>query len=113
MVDVTEFVESNFVKPEVAWDKKVVVIVTEPGWVTNTRFGDDKKQLVCDVQADGKTYKWGINRTNAKTISKAVGSTNTSAWVGKKFKLNLATIVVNGQVRQTLVASAEPLGVTP
>lgn len=105
MVDVTEYIQSNFVKADNEWTNRVVAIVTKPDWVVSQKF-HGTKQLVADVQSDGKTYKLGINKSNATRLAKAWGN-NTDAWVGKKVNTMVAAQVLNGEIKKVLVLEPE------
>lgn len=85
---IDNFVKASglFLKAE-AVDKsptKIFVPTSEAEVKPNERFGGERVHI-CG-QMDETDYIFDCSKTNARTISAAVG-TETSAWIGKKIKL--------------------------
>lgn len=101
MVDVTEFIESNFVKANDDWNGKTVVLITDPVWQVSQNF-QGKKQLIGQCQVNGKTYSIPFNKTNAKRMADKYGN-GTGNWVGKSVKISVQAILVQGEIKKTLM----------
>jgi hypothetical protein len=68
-----------------------------------TDKGTEKKPVVYFAELDAKKkkgetcpFKFVLNRTNAKTIAKALGSHETDAWVGRRIVLYPTTCLAFG-----------------
>lgn len=100
MADLSEFMQSNFVSATDEFDKKVAVVITPPEAKLSAQFN---KQVVKGiVEIDKHQLECSFNKKNVITLGKAWTAQST-AWVGKKFKINVAMVVIGGVPKKTLV----------
>lgn len=105
MVDTTNYIESSFVGVNADWIGKVIVLIDEAVFTDSTKF-PGKKQLIGNVQCEGRNYKLNINKLNAKRLSQFWGG-DTKSWVGKPMIVNSASQVISGEVKQTLILTPQ------
>lgn len=104
MANVKEFIESEFVTAIQEWNGKEAVFIESPEFVKSDMF--DKQQLVGIIESDKKRYKISVNKTNCKRLSKSWGE-DTKEWLGKTILIEIATSVVKGDIKKTLVLTAK------
>ena len=93
MMDTTAFSEGQFVTPELikSSPSKVGVIISE-ALPEKSDYGD---QLCCQVDVDGRTKKWRMNRDSVKAMQRL--GFDSKNWVGRK--VQFVVIAVQGKDR--------------
>ena len=86
-----------------------MTIKNEGEIVTSSKFtwanGEPKKDLVLLVEHNGAPADFTVNSTNKKTLIAAFGD-ETTAWVGKTVKLDVASVMIGGNVKKSIVIQA-------
>ena len=100
MVDLKEFTESNYVSATDEFDKKVAVVITPPDFKMSTQF--NKKIVTGIVEVDKRQVECNYNKKNVIALGKVWG-TESKNWVAKKFRIVVATLVIGGLPKKTLV----------
>lgn len=115
MINGKEFFSGNFLKAEDCKGGEVCEILDE-GEVTELRSPEGKVKAVMNFQisfnvgAESKERTFTPNQTNGNIFVEAFGET-TDKWVGKRFKIILAKVLVFGKMKNSIVV--EPLDVVP
>lgn len=100
MADLTEYMQSNFVSATEEFDKKIAVVITPPDYEMNAQF--NKRIVSGIVEIEKKQVKCNYNKKNVIALGKTWGVQSTN-WVGKKFRIIVATLVIGGVAKKTLV----------
>jgi hypothetical protein len=86
-MDTTTFSESAFVTPDLVKNSATkIAVVIEEAKPEKTDYGE---QLFCNVQIDGKSKKWRMNRDSVKNMHQI--STDSAKWIGRKVQLMVIT----------------------
>ena len=99
----------NWLKTENVKSGDTITITTEGEIVTSGRFtypdGTPKKDLVIKITHNGAEADMTINATNKKILMAAYGD-DTANWVGKVCKLDIANVMIGGNVKKSIVLQA-------
>ena len=111
MVNAKDFFSGNYLKAEDCKGGEICVILDE-GEITELTSPEGKTKSVLNIQIDfaGAEKTFTPNKSNGNILVEAFGD-ETSAWIGKRFKINLAKVRVFGKVKPSIVV--EPLDVVP
>jgi len=74
---------------------------------TVEQIGQNKDEKIV-IYFVGHTKGFVVNKTNAKTISKVLGSDDTDDWAGKAIKLYLAEVQFKGELVEAIRVSLKP-----
>ena len=78
---------------------------------TVEQIGQNKDEKIV-IYFVGNDKGFVVNKTNAKTISKVLGSDDTDDWAGKAIKLYLAEVTFKGELVEAIRVSLKPGSVT-
>ena len=107
MVNAKDFFSGNYLKAEDCKGGEIVEILDE-GEITEIQTPEGKTKAVMNIQVQiGEQEKvFTPNKSNGNILVEAFGE-DTSAWIGKTFKIALTKVRVFGKVKDSIVV--EPL----
>lgn len=86
-----------------------MTILNEGEIVTSSKFtwanGEPKKDLVLLVNHNGAEADFTVNATNKKALIAAFGE-ETTDWIGKTCKMDIANVMIGGNVKKSIVIQA-------
>jgi len=108
MVNAKEFFSGNYLKAEDCKGGEICEILDE-GEITEIQTPEGKTKVVMNIQVKmGESEKtFTPNKSNGNILVEAFGE-DTSAWIGKTFKITLTKVRVFGKLKDSIVV--EPLG---
>ena len=115
MTNAKDFFSGNFLKAEDCKGGELCEILDE-GEITELISPEKKVKAVMNFQIsfnvgiDSKEKTFTPNMTNGNILVDAFGE-DTKSWVGKRFKIVLAKVLVFGKMKNSIVV--EPLDVVP
>ena len=95
----------NYLKAADLQGNEMIEFLNEGEWVINKKFthpdGNPKSDLIFLVRIGSDEKDLRVNKTNQKNLTKAFGR-ETSKWVGRKARLTVENILVNGKKEKTI-----------
>ncbi len=99
----------NWLKSDNVKPGDTITILNEGEIVTSAKFtypdGTPRKDFIIKVTHNGAEADMNINATNKKTLIAAYGD-ETTAWIGKVCKLDVANVMIGGNTKKSIILQA-------
>ena len=102
-MDTTQFTQGDYLNSDTAKEGDIVEIIDEGvEGELKEKDGTMKKVLNISVKVNDKILIYTPTRKCMKKLQTIFGSTNSTDWIGKKFKVHLADIEAFGKEMRVL-----------